>query len=149
MKMLTALYIGTDHVELKGQTCIIVQIDNDNGLYGCQFDDMELGTWAGGCNWLPQSDLHLTTINDWFELSYASWLTIPRVLLEDMPGSWQVQFTKLLQEYAERYPKQPHIGTQVRVTDMRNRLTPTPKWITNYKRPDQSMIQSIRGCDNE
>jgi len=39
-----------------------------------------------------------TPIWDWFELSYASYLTIPRVVLQTMPTKWQKDFVKLMNE---------------------------------------------------
>ena len=36
---------------------------------------------------------------NYFGLSYASWLTMPRVLMHEMPDSWQLKMAKLLEEY--------------------------------------------------
>lgn len=35
---------------------------------------------------------------EWFSLSYASWLTIPRIVLQSMPVEWQEKFFSLLDE---------------------------------------------------
>ena len=40
-------------------------------------------------------------INKAFNLTYASWLILPRTLLMDMPTQWQEKFVKLLDEYNE------------------------------------------------
>lgn len=37
-------------------------------------------------------------IHAWFSLSYASWLTIPRLSLQEMPPNWQARFVELLNE---------------------------------------------------
>lgn len=37
-------------------------------------------------------------IHNWFELSYAQYLTIPRSVLQSMPQKWQTRFTKCLDE---------------------------------------------------
>lgn len=37
-------------------------------------------------------------IHSWFGLSYASWLTIPRLSLQEMPLDWQARFVELLNE---------------------------------------------------
>lgn len=37
-------------------------------------------------------------IHDWFSLSYASYLVMPRSILQSMPKEWQVQFVDLLDE---------------------------------------------------
>jgi hypothetical protein len=88
-------------------------------------------------------------INRWFSLTYASWLTIPRVLLEDMPAEWQVRFVGLIEEYEKRYPNQPSLGTRVLVTGENNRAIKTPEWILNYRRPDFKMLEKLRGNQNE
>ena len=37
-------------------------------------------------------------VHGWFELSYASYFTVPRSVLEAMPISWQRQFIALVNE---------------------------------------------------
>lgn len=41
----------------------------------------------------PRESLH-----EWFGLSYASWLTIPRSVLQSMPAEWQHRFLMCLEE---------------------------------------------------
>tara|TARA_Y100001951_G_scaffold104787_1_gene117844 strand:- start:50605 stop:50793 length:189 start_codon:yes stop_codon:yes gene_type:complete len=41
---------------------------------------------------------------NWFGLSYASFLTIPRVLMHQMSDEWQSEMCRLLQEYDETFP---------------------------------------------
>jgi hypothetical protein len=36
--------------------------------------------------------------NLWFGLSYASWLTIPRIVLESMPEEWQCKMVELIND---------------------------------------------------
>lgn len=38
-------------------------------------------------------------IHGWFSLSYASYLVMPRTLLQSMPVEWQERFVKCLNEY--------------------------------------------------
>lgn len=89
------------------------------------------------------SDLQL-----WFNLSYASWLTLPRVLMEQMPVAWQDQIAALLNEYREAFPNQPAIGTRVHITDLAGKLIKTPDWLINYRHPDKAMIDSLRNKPN-
>ena len=79
----------------------------------------------------------------WFELSYAAWLTIPRVLMEAMPDDWQGRMAKLLNEYDEAFPNQPDIGTRVQITQ-RGKLIKTPYWLINYRYPDREQIDRLR-----
>lgn len=80
----------------------------------------------------------------WFNLSYASWLTLPRVLMEAMPVEWQDKMAALLNEYSEAFPNQPDIGTRVQVTDGAGHLIKTPHWLINYRRPDRKKIEELR-----
>jgi hypothetical protein len=81
----------------------------------------------------------------WFELSYASYLTLPRVLMHQMPDKWQGQMARLLEEYNEAFPNQPDIGTRVLVTDATGRFIKTPDWLINYRHPDQKEIDKLKG----
>lgn len=80
----------------------------------------------------------------YFELSYASWLTLPRVLMERMPDEWQDRMAALLEEYEETFPCQPDIGARVQVTDSRGHLIKTPEWLINYRHPDFKRINELR-----
>jgi len=82
----------------------------------------------------------------WFSLSYASWLTMPRVLMEAMPEEWQEKMAELLNQYDEAFPNQPDLGTRVQVIKD-GKLTKTPHWLLNYRRPDRGMVNRMRSYD--
>ena len=42
-------------------------------------------------------------IHGFFELSYASYLAIPRSILQSMPAQWQHEFTALLEVLQDNY----------------------------------------------
>lgn len=89
-----------------------------------------------------------TSLSCWFGLSYASWLTLPRVLMEAMPDEWQARMAALLREYDEAFPNQPDIGTRVQATHPGSKiLTSMPGWLQNYRRPDRDAIDACRGRD--
>lgn len=50
------------------------------------------------------------TIHDWFELTHAQYLTIPRSVLQSMPLDWQVGFVKLLEELDKQMDWKPNEG---------------------------------------
>lgn len=50
-------------------------------------------------------------IHDWFELTYAQYLTIPRTVLQSMPVTWQERFVKLLEELDELIDWRPEGAT--------------------------------------
>lgn len=80
----------------------------------------------------------------WFELSYASFLTLPRVLMHEMPDAWQSQMADLLTQYNETFPNRPDIGTRVQITDLSGKLIPCPPWLVNYRHPDKETIATLR-----
>lgn len=46
----------------------------------------------------------------WFELSYAQYLTVPRLALQSMPEEWQERFAKCLNELDDRLDWRPKSG---------------------------------------
>lgn len=80
----------------------------------------------------------------WFELSRAGWLTIPRVLLHEMPDEWQDKMAALLEEYEETFTNwPPGLGTRVQITDG-GRLTSLDNWLHDYRHPAKGKIASLR-----
>lgn len=49
-------------------------------------------------------------IHEWFELSYAQYLTIPRSVLQSMPVEWQHRFVQCLEELDETIDWRPTDG---------------------------------------
>lgn len=80
----------------------------------------------------------------YFGLSYASWLTLPRVLMEAMPDKWQKEMAKLLNKYDNEIKNPPDLGTRVQVTKD-NKLVKTPEWLINYRHPDRDKVNSLFG----
>jgi len=75
----------------------------------------------------------------WFGLSRASFITLPRVLCHEMPDQWQADMARLLSEFDATFPNSPVGQTQVRAK--RGAL---PEWITNYRHPQRSEIDTAR-----
>jgi hypothetical protein len=82
-------------------------------------------------------------LSTWFGLGRASFLTLPRVLMEAMPDHWQGRMAALLEEYNEAFPHQPDIGSRVQITQD-GKLIKTPAWLLNYRHPDQAAIDALR-----
>jgi hypothetical protein len=71
-------------------------------------------------------------INEWFELSYAQYLTVPRLVMQSMPLKWQYRMAALLQEMDETFnwrPKQGRYWVQLR--DAHGHFSQDPLW--NYR----------------
>lgn len=62
-------------------------------------------------------------IQDWFELTYAQYLTIPRSVLQSMSNLWQEKFVSLLEELDETIDWRPNGGRYwVRLKDITGRF---------------------------
>lgn len=87
-----------------------------------------------------RDDLHL-----WWELSYATFLTLPRILMQEMPDDWQQRMAQLLNEYNETWDTSHlNCGTTVRLTDPSGKLIKCHPWLLNYRHPDQAKIEECR-----
>ena len=72
-------------------------------------------------------------IHDWFELSYAQYLTIPRSVLQSMPSEWQEIFVKCLEELDEKIDWRPKEGRYwVKLKDDKGRYVEDP--LMDYQR---------------
>ena len=90
----------------------------------------EIATW-------PPMDVH-----GWFGLTYVSWLTLPRVLMQAMSEEWQHKMVELLDEYDSAFPNQPDYNTSVHIKQ-KGKFAKMPDWI-NYRRPDKKAIDKMR-----
>lgn len=83
---------------------------------------------------------------NWFGLSRASFLTIPRVLMHQMPDEWQKKMADLLVEYDETFCKAYELDLSVSVTFKREgKFVSAPNWILNYRHPNLHEIDKLRG----
>jgi hypothetical protein len=68
----------------------------------------------------------------WFELTYAQYLTVPRLVMQSMPLDWQRKMAVLLQEMDETFDWRPAEGSYwVRLKDKRGRFMDAP--LGNYR----------------
>jgi hypothetical protein len=79
-----------------------------------------------------------------FGLSYASWLTMPRVLMEAMPDEWQGKMAELWEEWDRTWKTDQYGGTRVQIVDGVGRMVKTDPRLLNYRYPDHSWIGSLR-----
>lgn len=68
----------------------------------------------------------------WFGLSYASWLTIPRLSLQEMPVDWQARFFQLLDEATDKHGMQVPDGLIVQ-RQVDGKFVSNAHW-NNYRR---------------
>lgn len=82
-------------------------------------------------------------IHEWFELSYAQYLTVPRSIMEAMPVEWQRQMTQLLTELDDTFNWRPNEGRYwVELRDANGRYRVDP--LREYRHPDWDYIESIQ-----
>jgi len=79
----------------------------------------------------------------WFGLSRATWLTLPRVMMHEMPDDWQNKMAALLEEWDDTWDSSdmpnPHV-----VARTGNRFSTWPGWLLNYRHPEKAPFQSLR-----
>lgn len=81
----------------------------------------------------------------WFGLSYASWLTLPRVAMQDMPDEWQDRMAQLLEEFSDYFSEMDFGGTpSVHCKDAEGKFKPWAAWIGNYRYPDYNALNAAR-----
>jgi hypothetical protein len=82
-------------------------------------------------------------VSTWFELSYAQFLTVPRLVMESMPYEWQKKMVDLLQEMDDTFDWRPKEGRYwVRLKDERGRFTDAP--LDNYRHGDIEYLRRKR-----
>lgn len=72
-------------------------------------------------------------IHAWFELTYAQYLTVPRLIMESMPLEWQEKMVALLDEMDATFGWRPKEGRYwVKLRDDNGRFSPAP--LEDYRR---------------
>jgi hypothetical protein len=71
------------------------------------------------------------TVHDWFELTYADYLALPRSILQSMPEAWQRRFVGLMNQLDARFDWRRN-GCWVKFRDRRGRWMPDA--LADYER---------------
>lgn len=80
----------------------------------------------------------------WFGFSYASWLTMPRVMMHQMPDEWQNKMAELLEQWDDTWDSSHMQSPSVTAKGDDNKYTRWPEWLLNYTRPDIDQIEKLR-----
>lgn len=73
-------------------------------------------------------------VHTWFNLTYCSYLTLPRSILQAMPEEWQERFIALVSEIEETLEYEGSDATYtVHRRDDKGRFVPDP--LSNYRYP--------------
>lgn len=82
----------------------------------------------------------------WFGLSYAGFLTLPRVLMHEMPDDWQMKMADLLQEYEDTFCKFPNDMPQPYVVGRcKGKFAKWQQWLLDYRHPNKNEIAKLKG----
>lgn len=84
----------------------------------------------------------------WFGFGYASWLTMPRVLMHEMPDEWQDKMAALLEEWDETW-ETDHLPSPSVSAKSGQRFTRWPSWVLDYRRPCRNEIDKCKALDIE
>jgi hypothetical protein len=85
-----------------------------------------------------------TKLHEFFGMSYASFLTVPRVLLQEMPEDWQNRFAEMLYELSEEFPHAPCSFRVQAVDGISGKLVTMPHWLKDYRHPDEAALDAAR-----
>lgn len=78
-----------------------------------------------------REDFCSTDVHDFFGLTYASYLTVPRSVLQSMPAVWQHKFSLLMDELTDLYGGYD-MDYRVNAVDSRGKFKSDP--LRNYER---------------
>ena len=87
-----------------------------------------------------------TPIHEAFGLTYASFLVIPRLLMENMPWGWQMDMVDLIKEFSKKYIWE--IKDQrlvIRMTNQNGGLIAMDKNLCDYKRGNAAWYEKDGG----
>lgn len=79
----------------------------------------------------------------YFGLSYSTWLTLPRVMMHEMPDIWQERMAALLHEWDNTW-NTDHMPDPYVTARKNNKFTKWPSFLLNYRRPDNDAINKLR-----
>lgn len=79
----------------------------------------------------------------WFGLSRASWLTMPRSFMHEMPDEWQDKMAALLEEWDDTWDTQEMPDPEVSAR-RGGKYTKWPEFVSNYRHPDRAKIRDFK-----
>lgn len=92
-----------------------------------------------------KSGISCRAIHEWFGLTYASYLVLPRVLMEYMPAKWQEDMVRLLNEAQDFWEHDDNYAVQLRTK--KGSYTKDP--LCHYRHPDYTALKAaLKGKSN-
>jgi hypothetical protein len=81
---------------------------------------------------------------DWFGLSRASWLTMPRIMMHEMPDEWQEKMADLCNEWDQTWDSSEMPSPMVSAKADNGKFTRWPSWVLNYRHPNINEADKLR-----
>ena len=82
-------------------------------------------------------------IHNYFELSYANFLVLPRTVMMDMPTEWQKKFVALLDELDDATNWRDELDSDIEVHFKSNgRYCEIPEKFSQYRHPEIDWLKS-------
>lgn len=86
------------------------------------------------------------SMHEWFSLSYANYLVLPRSLIQEMPIGWQRRMVKLLEELSQTFDFSMATGGLanfvVQVRGKGGKFVADP--LAPYRHPNAPLIAAMR-----
>jgi hypothetical protein len=80
----------------------------------------------------------------WFGCSRASFVTMPRAFMHEMPDAWQKKMAQLLTEWDDAWNwGDMSIDSTVVTLKKDGKFVKTPELLINYRHPDREKIKSM------
>lgn len=80
----------------------------------------------------------------WLQMSYTSWLTMPRALMHEMPDEWQGRMAELIKEWDEYWDfRELDLETFVSLRKD-GRFSKAPEYLVNYRHPMTDEIEKLK-----
>ena len=84
-------------------------------------------------------------ISNFFGLSYASWLVVPRITMEHMSADWQEKMYNLLDELHNEFPNwDEEMGDIIVTHKVKGQFAKLPSSVCQYRYPDKDFLQRAR-----
>lgn len=83
-------------------------------------------------------------VHGWFDLTYSSYLALPRSLMQAMPAAWQHAMVQLLERMHEEFPGERSSYRVLKIDVLNGRFVSDP--LRNYRYPDHRAIEWAH-CD--
>ena len=74
---------------------------------------------------------------------------MPRVMMHAMPDDWQNRMAALLEEWDATWDSGEMPNTRVQAIAESGRMTRWPKWLLDYRYPDERELKKLKRPNNQ